>query len=138
MTNFLDEHPGGKKILQRVLGKDASKQFWKYHNEKILQKYNPRLKIGTVGASDKTEESKFAPAPIQTLEPKYSPPRPKMPQISTPPKIPGQSDGKTANEIFGEVWLFMTALISAYSLRGASMVHRPCLTVLQRISSPPT
>lgn len=25
---------------------DASKQFWKYHNEGVLKKYQPKLKIG--------------------------------------------------------------------------------------------
>ena len=48
MDTFVDEHPGGAKILKRVGGKDASKQFWKYHNEGVLKKYAPKLKIGTV------------------------------------------------------------------------------------------
>lgn len=48
VTNFVDEHPGGAKILKRVAGKDASKQFWKYHNESVLKKYSPKLKIGEV------------------------------------------------------------------------------------------
>ncbi|KAI9927361.1 hypothetical protein AWENTII_006163 [Aspergillus wentii] len=48
VTNFVDEHPGGAKILKRVAGKDASKQFWKYHNEGVLKKYSPKLKIGEI------------------------------------------------------------------------------------------
>ncbi|KAF2115169.1 cytochrome b5-like heme/steroid binding domain-containing protein [Lophiotrema nucula] len=48
MDNFVDEHPGGAKILKRVGGKDASKQFWKYHNESVLKKYAPKLKVGTL------------------------------------------------------------------------------------------
>ncbi|KAJ5571768.1 cytochrome b5-like heme binding domain-containing protein [Penicillium sp. DV-2018c] len=48
VTKFVDEHPGGAKILKRVAGKDASKQFWKYHSESVLKKYAPKLKIGEV------------------------------------------------------------------------------------------
>jgi len=29
VTKFIDEHPGGSKILKRAAGKDASKSFWK-------------------------------------------------------------------------------------------------------------
>ncbi|KAK2807038.1 hypothetical protein FQN50_005612 [Emmonsiellopsis sp. PD_5] len=48
VTEFVDEHPGGAKILKRVAGKDATKQFWKYHNEGVLKKYGPKLKVGEV------------------------------------------------------------------------------------------
>lgn len=48
VTAFVDEHPGGSKILKRVAGKDATKQFWKYHNEGVLKKYAEKLKVGTV------------------------------------------------------------------------------------------
>ncbi|KAI9373154.1 cytochrome b5-like heme/steroid binding domain-containing protein [Aspergillus egyptiacus] len=48
VTNFIDEHPGGAKILKRVAGKDATKQFWKYHNDGVLKKYGPKLKVGDV------------------------------------------------------------------------------------------
>lgn len=53
VSKFVDEHPGGAKILKRVGGKDASKQFWKYHNESVLKKYGPKLKIGEVKADAK-------------------------------------------------------------------------------------
>ncbi|KKA19066.1 Long-chain-acyl-CoA dehydrogenase [Rasamsonia emersonii CBS 393.64] len=52
LTKFQDEHP----VLQRVAGKDASKQFWKYHNEGILKKYKGQLQIGSL-------DSKKAAAP---------------------------------------------------------------------------
>ncbi|KAH0370519.1 acyl-CoA dehydrogenase NM domain-like protein, partial [Aureobasidium melanogenum] len=53
LTKFQEEHPGGKKILQRVAGKDASKQFWKYHNESILKKYQKQLQVGSLDSKAK-------------------------------------------------------------------------------------
>lgn len=41
-------------VLQRVAGKDASKQFWKYHNEGILKKHKGQLQIGSLD-SKKTD-----------------------------------------------------------------------------------
>ena len=37
-------------VLQRVAGKDASKQFWKYHNESILKKYKAQLQVGSLNS----------------------------------------------------------------------------------------
>ncbi|KAL2259302.1 hypothetical protein VTK26DRAFT_7069 [Humicola hyalothermophila] len=48
VAGFLDEHPGGAKILKRMAGKDATKQFWKYHGKGVLEKYGGKLKVGTL------------------------------------------------------------------------------------------
>jgi hypothetical protein len=37
-----------RPVLTRVAGKDASKQFWKYHNEGILKKYKKQLQVGSL------------------------------------------------------------------------------------------
>ena len=41
-------HLTADTVLQRVAGKDASKQFWKYHNEGILKKYKGQLQVGSL------------------------------------------------------------------------------------------
>ena len=64
MTKFQTEHPGGQKILQRVGGKDASKQFWKYHNESILKKYKGQLQVGSLDS--KPKEAAAPPTPPAT------------------------------------------------------------------------
>ncbi|KAL1643123.1 hypothetical protein SLS58_005092 [Diplodia intermedia] len=70
LSKFQDEHPGGKKILQRVAGKDASKQFWKYHNEGILKKYQKQLQVGSL-------DTKPKPAAAPPTPPKTPPAKPK-------------------------------------------------------------
>lgn len=52
-SDFLEEHPGGSKILKRFAGKNATKAFWKYHNESVLEKYGGKYKIGTVKEAPK-------------------------------------------------------------------------------------
>ncbi|KAI0529888.1 acyl-CoA dehydrogenase/oxidase [Xylaria digitata] len=69
LTKFQDDHPGGKKILTRVAGKDASKQFWKYHNEGILKKYKPSLQIGSLDSKPKPEPTP-SPKPVPKAEAK--------------------------------------------------------------------
>lgn len=65
LTKFQDDHPGGKKILTRVAGKDASKAFWKYHNEGILKKYQSKLQVGSL---DTKKAAAPAPAPAAVVK----------------------------------------------------------------------
>eukprot|EP01083_Nonionella_stella_P179266 635934_1 len=46
VTKFLSDHPGGKKVLLKECGKDATKKFNLFHDESVLGKYGPRLQIG--------------------------------------------------------------------------------------------
>ena len=56
-------------VLQRVAGKDASKQFWKYHNEAILKKFQKDLQIGSLNSKPK-------PKPLETAAPPTPPATP--------------------------------------------------------------
>ncbi|KAJ3115588.1 hypothetical protein HK100_001299 [Physocladia obscura] len=49
ITHFIDAHPGGRRILLPLLGKDASKQFHQFHNPiTVLGKYASKLQIGVL------------------------------------------------------------------------------------------
>ncbi|ORY19811.1 putative acyl-CoA dehydrogenase [Clohesyomyces aquaticus] len=73
LTKFQDEHPGGKKILQRVAGKDASKQFWKYHNDSILKKYQKQLQVGSLDSKAAPPSPPAAPPVKDVVKPSAEP-----------------------------------------------------------------
>jgi alkylation response protein AidB-like acyl-CoA dehydrogenase/predicted heme/steroid binding protein len=97
LTTFQDDHPGGKKILQRVAGKDASKQFWKYHNESILKKYKAQLQVGSLDTKPKPE-SKPEPAAAKPESAVAAPVAAKKPRAEQPE---GEEAGEPL-EAFGD------------------------------------
>lgn len=50
VTNFLADHPGGKKAIMLYAGKDATEEFNMLHEKTVVQKYAPDTIIGTLKA----------------------------------------------------------------------------------------
>ena len=52
VTEFLSEHPGGKKSIMMFAGKDATEEFDMLHDRKVIKKYglDEATSCATVGA----------------------------------------------------------------------------------------
>ncbi|KAJ3171577.1 hypothetical protein HDU88_007657 [Geranomyces variabilis] len=47
-TNFLKDHPGGKKAILLYAGKDATEEFNMLHNKNVVAKYAPHIVLGNL------------------------------------------------------------------------------------------
>lgn len=76
-----------------MAGKDASKQFWKYHNDGILKKYQKQLQVGSLDSKPKVEpKAEPIPAPVE--------PSPKV--VAAVKKEASSSDESEPLEAFGD------------------------------------
>ena len=67
ITNYVDQHPGGKKKITRGVGKDASAMFHKFHKGiEIAKTPLIMLQVGQVYQLDKQEQHSEdkSPSPI--------------------------------------------------------------------------
>lgn len=48
VTEFMPDHPGGKKAIMLFAGKDATEEFDMLHKREVIDKYAPDAKIGTL------------------------------------------------------------------------------------------
>lgn len=79
-----------------MAGKDASKQFWKYHNEGILKKFQKQLQIGSLDSKPKPEpkvtEKKMAATPVAESG-----------TVSAAPAEPQEEDEAVPLDMFGDL-----------------------------------
>ena len=76
-----------------MAGKDASKQFWKYHNEGILKKYKGQLQVGSL---DSKKQEAAPPTPPATPPPQKDTVKPQAESGAVAP-VPSK-DAKEAKE----------------------------------------
>jgi cytochrome b involved in lipid metabolism len=48
VTSFLNDHPGGKKVIMIYAGRDATEEFNMMHKPDVVEKYAPEVVIGTL------------------------------------------------------------------------------------------
>ncbi|KAI9101846.1 FAD binding domain-containing protein [Phlyctochytrium arcticum] len=48
VTNFLGDHPGGRKAILIYAGRDATEEFNMLHKKEVVQKYAPETILGTL------------------------------------------------------------------------------------------
>eukprot|EP00050_Salpingoeca_kvevrii_P002050 m.186207 g.186207 ORF g.186207 m.186207 type:complete len:520 (+) comp10525_c0_seq6:1514-3073(+) len=63
VSEFAAVHPGGRHVLMRYAGRDASEVFWQFHSSSVLTKHGPRLTIGRLAGapSAETTEDRLEP-----------------------------------------------------------------------------
>jgi uncharacterized protein with LGFP repeats len=74
-----------------VAGKDASKQFWKYHNEGILKKFKGQLQVGSLD----TKKTAALPTPPATPPPQEK----KVKVAPTPAPASAMTNAKEAEAL---------------------------------------
>ena len=79
-------------VLSRVAGKDASKQFWKYHNEGILKKYKGKLQVGSLNTKKAAAAPPPAPAPAKEAPKPKPAPAPAATASAAPAQAPQPHD----------------------------------------------
>ncbi|RCI06103.1 hypothetical protein CU098_009914 [Rhizopus stolonifer] len=68
ISKFLDDHPGGKKVLLKAAGTDATQQFEAFHSPSVLTKIATQYLIGDIGTMEEEEQDIPDANPLQIGE----------------------------------------------------------------------
>jgi cytochrome b involved in lipid metabolism len=56
-TQFIQDHPGGSRIIESFQGQDCSWQFWRFHSKEVMEKWGRPLRVArTEGVRNRWKE----------------------------------------------------------------------------------
>jgi cytochrome b involved in lipid metabolism len=56
-TQFVEDHPGGRQVIESFRGQDCSWQFWRFHSEDTMRVWGRPLRVArTKGVKNKWKE----------------------------------------------------------------------------------
>ncbi|OAK99964.1 hypothetical protein IQ06DRAFT_336526 [Phaeosphaeriaceae sp. SRC1lsM3a] len=56
-TQFVEDHPGGRQVIESFRGQECSWQFWRFHSAEIMRQWGRPLRIAqTTGVKNKWKE----------------------------------------------------------------------------------
>ena len=82
-----------------MAGKDASKQFWKYHNEGILKKYKGQLQVGSLDSKKQASPPTPPATPPPATTPETKPSEVVKPQVEV---VKPQAESGTVAPVAGK------------------------------------
>ncbi|KAJ3073471.1 hypothetical protein HDU98_001457 [Podochytrium sp. JEL0797] len=65
VTDFLDAHPGGRRVLLPLLGKDASREFAQFHNATTVMGKYAHLQVAVLDGFKAPENTNYGPESAQ-------------------------------------------------------------------------
>jgi len=72
VTDFMQDHPGGKMAIMTFAGKDATEEFNMLHEKTVIQKYAPEVVIGTLESFSPKESTAVVSETKETGKSEYS------------------------------------------------------------------
>lgn len=95
VTSFLSEHPGGKKVVLTVAGKDGTAKFESLHDAKaVMAKYGSKLTV--VGVLSTMDAAASAPKALAGIPPREAPTKAKEGGVVSVPQQ--ENSGETVKK----------------------------------------
>ena len=68
VTKFMDQHPGGRAVLQKYLGRDCTGAFSAIHDPSVIRRFGPRMFVGMLEGNDSEMFMPYTPKDVVQVD----------------------------------------------------------------------